>query len=226
MRMAGWFVLHACFLPPAVAQASDPIGELPERLRERVRCSIAAAERFEIPAAIILAVAEMEGGRPGQWVKNKNGSYDVGPMQLNTRYLVHLKEEYGVTPEDVAAEGCYSYEVAAWRLRRHLTRDTGDVWTRVANYHSRTPRHNAKYQRRLIGKVEKWERWLERAGPAAAGTLSVGSATAQREPAGAPAGPGSRAFGEGDAEERLGALLDDAEAGGDAALLTAVRDPS
>ena len=101
--------------------------------RERITCSIAAGLEFGVPINIILAVAEAEGGRTGQWVRNRNGSFDVGPLQFNTRYLEQLQRQYGITAADVAAAGCYPYELAAWRLRRHMQRDQGDLWTRVAN---------------------------------------------------------------------------------------------
>lgn len=61
-----------------------PFIDLPPQLQERVICSISAAVKYEVPANIVLAVAEKEGGKPGQWVKNTNGTHDVGPMQFNT----------------------------------------------------------------------------------------------------------------------------------------------
>lgn len=63
------------------------VADLPPQHQERVVCSIVAAMKYEVPANIVLAVAEKEGGKPGQWVKNTNGSYDVGALQFNTAYL-------------------------------------------------------------------------------------------------------------------------------------------
>lgn len=111
--------------------------DLPPQLQERVVCSISAAVKYEVPVNIVLAVAEKEGGKPGQWVRNSNGTHDVGPMQFNTAYLGDLAR-YGITANDVAAAGCYSFDLAAWRLRMHIRNDKGDLWTKAANYHSRT----------------------------------------------------------------------------------------
>ncbi len=133
--------------------------DMPPVMQERVVCAVSAAIKYEIPANILLAVAETEGGKPGQWVKNSNGTYDVGPMQFNTSYLRELKK-YGILPQDVEQAGCYSYELAAWRLRGHLKKDKGDVWTRAANYHSRTPHYNSIYRDKLIKRAAKWEVWL------------------------------------------------------------------
>ena len=137
-----------------------PVADLPPQLQERVVCSIAAAVKYQVPANIVLAVAEKEAGKPGQWVRNTNGTHDVGPMQFNTAYLRDLFG-YGITPDDVAAAGCYAYDLAAWRLRQHIKKDRGDLWTRVANYHSRTPQYNATYRADLLVKSGRWADWLE-----------------------------------------------------------------
>jgi hypothetical protein len=134
--------------------------DLPPEIQERVVCSITAAIKYEIPANILLAIAEKEGGKPGQWVSNRNGTHDVGSMQFNTSYLQDLSK-YGITPDHVANAGCYAYDLAAWRVRLHIKNDKGDIWTRAANYHSRTPSYNLKYRADLIAKAVKWADWLE-----------------------------------------------------------------
>jgi hypothetical protein len=92
-----------------------------------------------------------KAGKPGQWIRNSNGSFDVGQMQFNTNYLTDLAH-YGITTNYVAATGCNSFDLAAWRLRKHIIHDTGDLWTRLANYHSRTLRYNAIYREDLMKK--------------------------------------------------------------------------
>jgi hypothetical protein len=81
-------------------------------------------------------------------------------MQFNTAYLGDLAR-YGITANDVAAAGCYSFDLAAWRLRMHIRNDKGDLWTKAANYHSRTPQYNAVYRADLMRKASKWADWLE-----------------------------------------------------------------
>jgi len=134
--------------------------DLPPNMQERVVCSVTAAVKYEIPANILLAIAEKEGGKPGQWVRNSNGTHDVGSLQFNTRYLQDLSR-YGITPDHVAQAGCYAYDLAAWRVRQHIRNDQGDIWTKAANYHSRTPKHNVRYRADLIAKAVKWADWLE-----------------------------------------------------------------
>lgn len=129
------------------------------RAQERIVCSIAAAAKYEIPANVLLAIAEKENGKPGQWVRNHNGSHDVGTLQFNTSYLRTLAP-YGISPTDVSAPGCYAYDLAAWRLRQHILKDQGDLWTRAANYHSRTPKFNSVYRADLMKRAARWADWL------------------------------------------------------------------
>lgn len=133
--------------------------DLPPVIQERLVCSLSAAAKYGIPANILLAVAEKENGAPGQWVRNRNGSHDVGQLQFNTEYLRSLAR-YRITPADVAAVGCYAYDLAAWRLRQHITKDVGDLWTRCANYHSRTARFNNAYRAGLMHRAARWADWL------------------------------------------------------------------
>lgn len=132
----------------------------PAEISERVICSVIAAVKYDVPANIILGVAEIEAGKPGRYAPNTNGTFDVGTMQFNTAYLNTL-EKYGISAKDVERAGCYSYDLAAWRLSGHIRSDSGDIWTRASNYHSRTPRFNSIYREKLIKAASKWERWLD-----------------------------------------------------------------
>ena len=57
-----------------------------------VYCSIAAAVKYEIPANIMMAVAEKEGGEAWKFSRNKNGTIDIGTMQFNSDYLIELNK--------------------------------------------------------------------------------------------------------------------------------------
>jgi hypothetical protein len=129
-------------------------------MSERVACALTASARFGVPANIILAVAEQESGRPGIAVRNHNGSFDIGTMQLNTAFLRTLAG-YGITPADAAQPGCYPYELATWLLRKHLLTASGDLWTRVAAYNSRTPSINRRYRALVMAKGVAWGDWLK-----------------------------------------------------------------
>ena len=52
-----------------------------------VECVQQAAATYGIPEALMLAVLETEGGQPGLARRNRDGSHDLGPMQVNTRWV-------------------------------------------------------------------------------------------------------------------------------------------
>jgi hypothetical protein len=131
-------------------QADIPI----QYQQERIECSLQAANHYRIPGLVLLAVAEQEGGKPGQKVRNSNGTYDYGVMQINTVSLSDLRP-YGINENHVLAKGCYPYYLAAWRIAGHLQNDEGDIWQRAANYHSRTPYYNSVYRSNLIRRATK-----------------------------------------------------------------------
>lgn len=125
----------------------------------RVECSIKAAREYNVPESIILAIADIEKGQPGQMIKNKNGTYDAGYMQFNTTYLNSLSK-YGITLNHVLDDSCYSFYLAAWRIAKHISDDKNDdVWEKVSNYHSRNKKFNLLYKNKLINKVEFWDKW-------------------------------------------------------------------
>jgi hypothetical protein len=122
--------------------------------QERIECSVQAANHYRIPPLVLLTVAELEGGKPGQKVRNSNGTYDYGTMQINTVSLMDLRK-YGINENHLLASGCYPYYLAAWRIAGHIHNDEGDIWQRAANYHSRTPYYNSIYRANLMRRAAK-----------------------------------------------------------------------
>lgn len=136
---------------------------LPPNEQAPVVCAIAAATRYSIPTNIFLAVVEKEGGKPGQYVKNKNGTYDIGPLQFNTSYIKTLSK-YGITYKSVEGHNnsCYPYYLAAWRIKKHIIYDNGDIFQKVSNYHSKTPYYNSKYRADIIKRSIKLTTYLNK----------------------------------------------------------------
>lgn len=134
--------------------------DLPPAYEERVVCCIAASLEYYVPVDVLLAIAELENGKVGTISRNRNGTYDIGPMQFNSSYLAELSQ-FGITQEDVNKEGCYPYRLAAWRIKNHIENDKGDIWTKAANYHSKTPVYNARYRSNLIAAARRWAGWLQ-----------------------------------------------------------------
>lgn len=122
-------------------------------------CLMMAAESYQLPPAVLVGIYKAEGGKPGQEVRNTNGSYDLGPMQINTIWLPDLAERWGVQPATarkwVRDDACTNVGVAAWILRRHLD-ETGDLTQAIAHYHSRTPVHGTRYKGKVATLLDQY----------------------------------------------------------------------
>ena len=71
------------------------VADLPPLEQEGIVCSISASVAYGVPADIMLAIAEIEGGTPGTFSVNQNKSNDYGYMQFNSAYLSDLSKKYG-----------------------------------------------------------------------------------------------------------------------------------
>lgn len=117
-------------------------------------CLLLASQTYKVPPAVMIGIMHAEGGRIGQQVRNTNGSYDLGPMQVNTLWLPQLSRLWGV---DVATahswvrdNGCVNVYVAAWILRQKID-DTYGLYSGIAHYHSATPWRGQRYADKVIG---------------------------------------------------------------------------
>lgn len=121
-------------------------------------CLMLAAYNYQVPAAVLVGIYKVEGGKVGQEVRNTNGSFDLGPMQINTIWMKELSGYWGV-PESTAKrlvrdDACTNMGVAAWILRRHL-QETGSLATAIAHYHSRTAFRGHNYRKKVITAMQK-----------------------------------------------------------------------
>ncbi|MBU0799603.1 MAG: lytic transglycosylase domain-containing protein [Alphaproteobacteria bacterium] len=122
-------------------------------------CLLMAAQNYSVPPAVLLGIYQVESGRVGQEVgPNSNGSYDLGPMQINTLWVPELADLWGVNEATarrwVKDDPCTNVGVAAWILRRHYD-ETGNLAQAIAHYHSRTPRFGTVYQGKVIASMHK-----------------------------------------------------------------------
>ena len=116
-------------------------------------CLMLASQTYSVPPAVLVGIYKVEGGKVGQEVKNTNGSYDLGPMQINTIWMPELAEKWGVSEATarkwVRDDACTNVGVSAWILKGHLN-ETGSLSQAIAHYHSRTPHHGTRYKKKVI----------------------------------------------------------------------------
>lgn len=118
-----------------------------------VACIWQAAGYYRLPPLALVGILGVEGGRPGQAVRNTDGSEDLGPMQINSRWLPMLSR-YGLTRTRILNNPCANVWAGAWILARAYARD-GDVWQAVGHYHSWKKGESCRYRRRVAQAILK-----------------------------------------------------------------------
>ncbi len=122
-------------------------------------CLMLASHTYQVPPAVMIGIMHVEGGRVGQQVgPNSNGTYDLGPMQVNTRWLPQLarawKVDLNTAKKVVRDDGCMNVKVAAWILHNKI-QETGSLFGGIAHYHSATPWRGHRYAAKVIAVMER-----------------------------------------------------------------------
>lgn len=121
-------------------------------------CLLLASQTYSVPPAVLVGIYKAEGGKIGQEIRNTNGTYDLGPMQINTVWVPDLAALWGVNQNTarrwIRDDACTNVGVAAWILRTHLD-ETGSLTQAIAHYHSRTDVRGDQYKGRVISILKE-----------------------------------------------------------------------
>ena len=120
-----------------------------------VDCINQAAVEYMVPAELIISVLMIEGGHIGDANPNQNGTYDYGPMQINSIWLDKIAS-YGYTQQMIQYNPCANVAVGTWILSQAIS-DSNDFWQGVGDYHSHSYYQNTIYR----AKVEHFYNYLD-----------------------------------------------------------------
>lgn len=119
-------------------------------------CWSQAARQHAIEPELLRAIADVESGqKPDAINLNKDGTRDIGLMQINSSHLPRLKSQ-GITEQRLLAEPCLSVEVGASILSGFIAR-YGYNWTAVGAYNAGNSPHRQAARLRYAHKV--WRRY-------------------------------------------------------------------
>ncbi|KPA87376.1 soluble lytic murein transglycosylase-like protein [Pseudomonas asplenii] len=100
-------------------------------------CFQDAGERYRIDPLLLYAIAQVESGlNPRARHDNRDGSRDIGLMQINSRHLPALAA-FGIAERNLQEEPCTSVMAGAWILARFVQR-LGYGWQAVGAYNAGT----------------------------------------------------------------------------------------
>jgi soluble lytic murein transglycosylase-like protein len=96
-------------------------------------CFEEAGRYYGVNPRLLWAIAKVESGHRWDALnRNKNGTYDIGLMQINSRWLPVLRK-HGLYDDRLIWEPCYNTFVGAWVLRQCMNR-YGNTWRAVDCY--------------------------------------------------------------------------------------------
>jgi len=103
------------------------------------RCVVSASKVYNVPPSIILSIMSVEGGKVGMARKNKNKSYDLGPMQINDGVWMKKFNKFGITRSQLQYDGCTNVISGTWILKKRLIeakKKNRSIWYGIGRYHS------------------------------------------------------------------------------------------
>lgn len=136
-------VLAALFLPSASFAGSAGW-----------QCWADASARYGVPVDLLYAVARVETGNRYKIVsgKNKNGSRDIGLMQINSSHLPRLAK-HGITERDLLENPCLNLHVGAWIMSESIARH-GYTWVAIGAYNAGSKNKRLIYAKKVYAMYE------------------------------------------------------------------------
>lgn len=117
-------------------------------------CMALVAQIYSLPPRVLPSIQAVEGGAVGVAHRNRDGTEDLGIMQINTLWVPTLARYSHITVaearERLLARPCYNIAAAGLVMRTYLDETRGDLMRAVGNYHSHTPMLNQDYQTKVL----------------------------------------------------------------------------
>jgi len=122
-------------------------------------CILSAAHAYGVPAEAVIGIMSIEGGHIGQEVgPNFNGTYDLGPMQVNSLWVPQLAQlwhvNYQIARDWVRDDGCENVYVGAWILKQKIVK-TGGLYSGIAFYHSARWGFGNPYANKVVSTMRR-----------------------------------------------------------------------
>lgn len=121
-------------------------------------CVLAVTQAYNFPRETMFALLMQEGGKEGQCVTNTNKTRDCGPYQINDINIPGVAKHFGIgegeARERVRDDGCFNAHAAGFLLNEHW-RNSGDIWTAIGYYNSKTPPIAQTYRTKVFKQVQR-----------------------------------------------------------------------
>lgn len=145
-------VLLLCLSQPVHANPVLPV----DHERRVGRCIRQASEGRLWLERTLWGLRDQEAGWVGAEILNRNGSHDLGPLQVNSFWVPKLSAMIDRPPAQVRVwlthDPCFNVQAARWIFLSALSA-THDYWKAVGVYHSPTHRRQRHYAGLVAAKL-------------------------------------------------------------------------
>lgn len=121
-------------------------------------CMLAVAQLYALPPSALPAIQAVEAGAPGVVHHNRNGTDDLGVMQVNTFWVIPIARASGLSPVAVwsrlVGDPCFNITAAGAILRVYLD-ESHNLMRAIGDYHSHTPVLNYRYQLQVAAAARR-----------------------------------------------------------------------
>lgn len=136
----------------ALRRAGIALALLAAAAGARADCWDEAGARFNIDPLLLYSIARVESSLAVDAInRNRDGSYDLGLMQINSVHLPRLKKD-GITKERLLSEPCTSVMTGAQILSDFIARH-GYTWEAVGAYNAGSAPARRALRQRYADKV-------------------------------------------------------------------------
>lgn len=137
-----------------IAYAKPPM----KKYAEYKNCIAWVAYQFDLPEELLYSILYVERGDvSGKCSRNRNGTKDCGPAQINDVRLGELSR-FALSKEDIQRKPCHNIWAMGYLIRREIEKVNGDIWKGVGNYHYNY-KASKKIHMRYVTKIQ--DAWME-----------------------------------------------------------------
>ncbi len=122
-------------------------------------CMALVASLYNLPPRVLPSIQAVEGGRAGTVHRNRDGTDDLGVMQINTRWVPAFAAFTGLPAaavrERLTERPCFNIAAAGAILRTYLDESDGDLMRAIGYYHSHTGPLSKQYRALVVASAAR-----------------------------------------------------------------------
>jgi soluble lytic murein transglycosylase-like protein len=142
---------------PGSAKEALTAGQREYNGKNTDNCWISVSEKYNIPVYLLMSIAMVESNmNAGAINKNKNGSVDIGFMQINNTWLPRLRT-FGIQEQHLK-NPCVSIHVGAWVLASNF-HQMGFNWKAIGAYNARNEHKRWIYAQKVYAMHDMLVQW-------------------------------------------------------------------